>query len=332
MTDTLTPILGLTKPSFDGPADVRVINSNFDILDAAAQTAPGRSNLLTNPGLEIWQRGSGPFAANGLPAADRWSLSIVAGTLSVTRDAANADAGSAFCAALAAGGSPNAYLVQKLEDYLQLRGRTITFAARVRASAVNAARVGLFDSVNGWTYSGYHSGSGAYETLTVTAAVPPASTGVTAAVNVVLAGTVYADAAVLAVGTVAPPYSPLHPADEWERCLRYYQEIGGLDPNEFVGSGYAVSTTGAQVIIRYVTEMALAPTVTISAGTDFEVGAANGNAIPCTALVVSTPSLTTRRECRLIATVAAGLVAGNATYLRAASTPSARVRLEANPP
>jgi hypothetical protein len=33
--DTTTPILGLTKPGFDGPADIREINADLDIIDTA---------------------------------------------------------------------------------------------------------------------------------------------------------------------------------------------------------------------------------------------------------------------------------------------------------
>src|SRR5262245_36652439 len=201
-------------------------NTNAAKLDDAATAGP---SLLVNGGLEVWQRGNGPFTTNGLMTADRWIVSLTAGTVSVSRDSANADTGSLYCAAVAftfAGGT-NQRLQQALEDYAQLRGRTLTVAARVKASAASAVRVGLWDSVNGFRYSGYHTGGGAYETLTVTAPIAAAATGVQVGLHLEASGTVYLDNTVLGVGSVVAPYAPLHPALELLRCQRYYAAMGG---------------------------------------------------------------------------------------------------------
>lgn len=41
MADTFTPVLGLTKPDFTGPADIRVMSANMDLIDTAIGTAMG---------------------------------------------------------------------------------------------------------------------------------------------------------------------------------------------------------------------------------------------------------------------------------------------------
>jgi hypothetical protein len=140
-------------------------------------------------------------------------------------------------------------------------------------------------------------------------------------------GTYYVDAAMLVIGSTVVPYAPLHPADDVARCQRYYAEIGGLATNEQVASGMCASTTTADVPIRFPVEMAIAPTVTISAAGDFLLIGNDGAAKAVTALAFSQQ---TRRSARCLATVAAGLTAGGGTSLMAANT-VARIRFDANP-
>src|SRR5262245_22066873 len=57
-----------------------------------------RSNLLVNGGMEIWQRGNGPFTASGLYCADRWLTALNgAAAYSISRNTANRDVGSTAC-------------------------------------------------------------------------------------------------------------------------------------------------------------------------------------------------------------------------------------------
>src|SRR5215831_17846427 len=211
---TPTPLLGLNKAhGTDNWHDYlkTMLAASLDVLDQAvtltgAQTLTNKTltnpvltgvsflNLVTNPGLEIWQRGAGPFTSNGLMTADRWVISLPAGsTLSVSPDTANADAGSLYCAACTythVGGTNNR-LQQGIEDYAQLRGRTVTFSARVRSGGLSQARVSVWDSVNGFRYSAYHSGSGFYETLSVTAPIAAAATGVQVGLHLEVSGVVH---------------------------------------------------------------------------------------------------------------------------------------------
>jgi len=321
---TLTSYLGLTKPGLSQSADIRVINADLDIIDAAVART-----LVTNPGLEVWQRGTGPFSAANAYAADRWQVNPQgASTLSVARDAGNADVGSLYCAALTYTHAVESSLVQKIEDYAQLRGRTVTFTARVKCATASAVRLSVYDTVNGTRYGAFGLGSGAYETLSVTAPIAAAATQVQVAVVLDASATAYVDNAVLALGAAAVPYAPLHPAEDLARCLRYYQEMGGLDPSEYILSLQCYSTTQANGPLRYVVEMAIAPTITVSAPGDWRLSSATFTTIPATGLIAAN---VTRRTCVVSATVASGLVAGNVTVLFANNTANARIRLEANP-
>ena len=301
--------------------------SGLDVVDAVTTA---RANLLVNPGVEVWQRGAGPFTASNAFAADRWYLVLQgSSTLSVSRDAANADAGSQYCAACTYVHNTESYLYQKLEDYPQLRGRTLTLAARVRTAVAGAARLSLFDSVNGRRYSAYHSGGGAYETLTVTAPIAAAATAIQLELVLDASATVYLDNAVCAVGTTAPSYVPLHPADDLARCQRYYYELGGLATNQFAGAGFCSSTTVAWVFVLHPVQLALAPTLSISAAGDWSVY--NAGASPVTATAVATAAgYNTARTTRLDVTVASGLTTGGATLLFALNA-NARIRFEASP-
>src|SRR5262245_43901007 len=299
------------------------------VAGAPAWAAPAATaSVLVNGGFEVWQRGTGPFTGDGTRGADRWENTQAAGTMSVSRDSANADVGSTYCAAVTLTGSPNCQLRQKMEDYVGLRGRTLTLSVRVRCATATAVRPMVWDSVNGYRYGSYHTGGGAYETLTLTLLIAAATTALYVGVHIGAATTVYVDNGVLVVGNAAPAYVPLHPADELARCQRYYYEVGGLDTVEWVVAAQAYTATNVIAVVRHPVEMALAPTVAVSAPGDWAVLNATGGYVACTAL---SAAAVTRRSARLSATVASGLVAGNASVLGANATTAARITFTANP-
>lgn len=285
------------------------------------------TNLLTNPGFDTWARGVGPFTANGAYTADRWQLNLGASsTISVSRDTANADAGSVYCLAATYTHVSVTYLNQALENYQELRGRTVTASLRVKTTTPGAVRVRLNTGVT-TADSAFHTGGGTHETLAVSIAVPTNATYLYVQVSFAASCTAYLDSAVLVAAAAAPPYSPLHPVDNLARCQRYYYEIGGLDGNEVVATMmyFAGAARGA---LQFPVEMATAPTVTISVAGDWAVYNSAGGTQVCTALVAGQ---ITRRNCMLIATIASGLANADATVLYANATTAARLRFEANP-
>src|SRR5262245_11648421 len=295
--------------------------------------APAKTNQLTNAGLEQWQRGVGGFTAGGAYTADRWQIVLGTGsTVSVARDAANADAvtGSRYCLAAAythAAGQPSR-VRQTVEQVALLARQDAVFTARVKTSTAASARLALWDDVNGWRYSSYHTGAGGYETLRVTGVVATAAAAMEVALSLEASCTAYLDSAVLTMGQWAPPFHPLHPADDLARCKRYYQEVGGLAAAEYVALLQVADPTVAFGPFVYPVEMAVAPTITVSAPGDWALTAAAGAFTPLTAFTTAT---VTRRSCRFSCTVASGLVAANATMLIANNTLAARIRFEANP-
>src|SRR5262245_38938180 len=184
--------------------------ANSAVTNAKLGTDTARANLLTNGGFEIWQRGNGPVTATNTYTADRWILTISASdTLSVSRDTANVDSGSQYCAACVYTRSTGATVVQQqlADAYLGLRGRTVTFSVRVKTSTGNAVRLRINDGVTGVQNGAYHSGGGQYETITLTYAIAATATALNAAVQFDASCTAYVDNAMLVVGSVAADYA-----------------------------------------------------------------------------------------------------------------------------
>lgn len=233
--------------------------ANASVTNAKLASDTARANLLTNGGFEIWQRGNGPFTAVGTAySADRWQLQGAG--ISVSRDTANTDS-SAACAAVTCS-APTVYLSHRVENFTELRGRTISLSIRVRGTVASAARAAInVIGGAGVVYSSYHTGGGAYQTLTVTTPVAAGATAIDTLLEFALAGTFYIDNAMLVVGSVAADYAPLHPADDLARCLRYYEVLGDAYPYPLL-SGYNAASTAVYGSVAYLARKAVAPTVT----------------------------------------------------------------------
>ena len=311
-------------------ADASVTNAKL-----ASDTA--RANLLVNGGFEVWQRGNGPFTTDSAYLADRWKIYLPVGTMSVSKDTTNADTAGA-CAAVTVGGGPSAGNAQQIYQYplhtseigLQLAGKQITFSARVRTSVASGVRLNLNPAGGTNTYSSYHTGSGAYQTLSVTAtmATSPSGIGCSVAFSFEANGSYYVDNAMLVVGSQAADYAPLHPADDLARCLRYYEV---LLPNG-VGGGINFakcdSATNGEFVLQYFAQKPVTPTITYSAPGTFALQNAAGTGVQCTAM---TTLLVAVQRVHGYGTVASGLVAGNASVLQNWSSGSASISIEANP-
>jgi hypothetical protein len=231
------------------------------ITNAMLGADVARDNQLTNGGFEIWQRGSGPFSTPGpVFTADRWVINGSGATLSISRNTANVDAASTACAAITVTAwTGELYLTNTPEHLKQLLGRTISLSLRVRTSTPNAVRAVIATDVGPFAYSGYHTGGGAYETLTATALIASNVTILSPSVAFGANSTVYVDNAMLVVGSQAANYVPMHPADDLARCLRYYETVA--EDLNLTGYGAAVSAP-AQWYMNYKARKAVAATVT----------------------------------------------------------------------
>jgi hypothetical protein len=240
--------------------------ANAAVTNAKLASDTDRSNLLTNGGFEIWQRGNGPFTANGAYNADRW-LTNIAGTdtFSISKTTASADipsgstaaASVAFTLGTGAGGSVIAQVL-KSSDLNQIRGRTVSFSMRVWANMANGVRLTLYSDGTGGASanSSFHAGNSAYATLSVTATIPNDATFVEPLVAFAASGTAFLDNAMLVVGSQYADYAPMHPADDLARCLRYYQTLK-------VGARLFATASGqtAWAVFPYKTRLAAIPTI-----------------------------------------------------------------------
>lgn len=223
------------------------------------------TNLLTNPGFEIWQRGAGPFTADGALTADRWFISLVApSTVSISRIASTIGTQnySAQIAYTHAAGGAISYQ-DRIENYTAFRGKTVTFAVKVKSNVAGTVYVRLSDGVTA-TDSANNVGTGV-ETLTVTKLLDSNATILYAVIRADVASCTFeVDDAVLVVGSIAPEYVPLHPAEEMERCQRYYELIGGGNDGGVMFGGYCAASGTFEQVVQFRTTKAVIPTTTIN--------------------------------------------------------------------
>lgn len=283
-----------------------------------------RPNYLPNAGLDIWQRGNGPFTINSGYSADRWITGLGGtDTLSVSKDTANVDAlyGSQACAScnfVLGTGAGVTNLKQNLipSDGYQLGNRTVSFSMRVRTNVGNAVRLAIYTG-SGFIYGPYHSGSGVYETLSVASALD--ASPATPQFRAVFAATcqAYLDNAMLAISPSSVDYQPLTPADDLACCLRYYEELSNGIAGGILIQGYQ-SGVGQPItgLFSFLARKAIAPTVTIGGPWTMS----NAQTTAPTLFNTSTDRLTLQ-----ITSAAAGtLYASNASG-------TASIKVEANP-
>lgn len=309
-------------------------------LTMATTNPTEQTNQLVNGGFEVWQRGEGPFTADLAYTADRWQIDLAGtDTFSVTREsgATNKRPGSLYSAAvvfvLGTGGGASRFVqtIKVADNYAHLLGRPISFVVAVKTATANAVRALVVTDGTGGvtTVSSYHAGDGVMRGLLVqNVTIPTDATSIVIGVQFGASCTAYLDDAMCNVGADSANYAALTPAVELVRCQRYYYEVGGLDTNELVTMLQATSATVAKGPFRFPVEMAVAPTITVPDATKWRVTDASGAGVVLSALAAS---LTTRRSCFLTATVAAGLVAGNASSLFANGDTAARITFVANP-
>ncbi|MBO0884366.1 MAG: hypothetical protein J2P17_29360 [Mycobacterium sp.] len=225
-----------------------------------------RANQLVNGGFENWQRGNGPFTTSGAKLADRWYMTIYGtDTLSVSKSTTGLPAGSQSCAVATftlGTGSGTTIVAQDLSipDGHQILGLQCSLSVLVKTTTANAVRVAINNYAPGpgnrFTYSGYHSGSGNWESLTASAICATDTTYFCIYIMFSASCTAYLDNAMLVVGSQPANYVPLPPADDLARCLRYYEILTA----EL--QGYATSGINVGYAVSYKAHKPVAPTVT----------------------------------------------------------------------
>ena len=261
---TQTPILGLYNPldADDANTAVRVWRTADNaVLDAAVGTA--RQNQLTNPGMEVWQRGPGPFTTAGAYTADRWLVGVSVSTYSLTRIASTIGTlGFSAQIAYTHGASGFLSLYQAQEGYPQLRARTVEFAASVKSTVAGTVRVWVWDNLTGYTYSAFNATTGE-ERLTLSVAIAAGAVSVSVGVDVRTASCVVeVNDATLCVGATPLGYALLHAAEDVQRCLRYYELHGGIASGMPSYFGYQAAGQSVGVSVPFAVRKGGVPTVT----------------------------------------------------------------------
>jgi hypothetical protein len=230
-----------------------------------AGAVPAIANLLTNGGFELWQRGPSGFGSNGVYFADRWQLVLGAGAFNAAKDTTNMDVGSIACAAFGNSAAGN-YIQQALPitDTQQIAGRTFTLSMRVKTNTANTIRVQLTDAVTS-ALSTYHPGDNTYHTLSTTLTVATNATALYVRALFDAGAGGYLDNAMLVVGSTPADYQPLHPADDLNRCLRYYEKLDDDGGNVLGVVGIATSAGQfMDAVTAYRALKPVTPTVTVA--------------------------------------------------------------------
>jgi hypothetical protein len=134
----------------------------------------------------------------------------------------------------------------------------------------------------------------------------------------------------LEAGSVATPFERRPYGTELALCMRYFETYGGSYAFEPIYAGFAFSTTQGVVPFIFNTVKRAAPTLTISAVSDWSVNNSGGGSLALTALIINGSGAdVTPKSVSLRWTVASGVVAGNATVMTANNTTNARMNFSA---
>lgn len=133
-------------------------------MNTAYKIAP--VNIIEDfPDFESW-------AAGTSVAPDGWIADGTAG--SIARESSIIKFGN-YSMKIISGASANYRAEYNVQRYDLYSGKTLTFGAWVYCSSASKARLAIFDGIT-TTYSSYHTGSGAWEFLTVTAQIDSGNT------------------------------------------------------------------------------------------------------------------------------------------------------------
>jgi hypothetical protein len=205
-------------------------------------------NLLANGGFEMWNLGTSFVdASNGTYILDNWftARDALAG-YTITKETSIVDTGASSLKCVTNVGGGTYWYMQQTYDATSLRGKTISISARVRTNVASGVRVRLY-AVSG-TNSAYHSGGGAFETLTATQTIDPSATVLQVLVGFLpgdlKTATTYIDSVIMIVGTKPVDYAPENPEIEKVKGGALSAVQANL-PNILVNGGFEIWQRGS---------------------------------------------------------------------------------------
>lgn len=184
-------------------------------------------NILDNGGFDIWQRGTNFVSpAHTTYQADRWRYYSLGPTVTITKETTTVHSNGEASMKIAETSTGSDWSLQHIiENYKDYRGKTLTYSMWVHSSN-SGVRLYLSVSSGQISYSSYHSGTPGWEKLTVTRLISTNNTWLTfglESTSAVNGSIIYIDDAMAVIGSENINYIPLSPAEEWERCQRYYE-------------------------------------------------------------------------------------------------------------
>ncbi|TDX72592.1 hypothetical protein EDE05_12813 [Neorhizobium sp. R1-B] len=317
----------------------RVENCQYDITFSSRRpTEPfvERQNEMINGDFSVWQRGAGPFSADGY-TADRWYAGFQGGTGTVSQEAITVgslegfDAPSPeYCLNMTMTvGAANAGMTWRAADVRKYAGRRIIVSFWGAVDALKSIRVDATQN--------FGSG-GSTAVTTVGLSDPSVSTtfrrhsvaidlpsisGKTIGTDSYLgirfryqgSGTFTLKLAAVKIEMAAwgpSLYRQKPKSEEFAACSAYFNRlVSGIDLHTGF-AGQAISATAPVYSIRF-PRMRKTPTLSVSSAAHFSALGSTGADIALSALSLSQAN---DQSGRLVGTVAAGLTAGNATLLR----------------
>lgn len=249
-----------------------------DVLNVVHKNLP---NILVNGGVELWERGTSFIGvANGDDTADKWVVGKSGGvppTANVSRSAADDTGFFAMDVDITAAGSssPRFSMRNTAEWYESYASKTVSLSVRVNTSLAGV-KISLNDGVSGFN-STAHSGSGTWETLTITATLSGSLTQLQVLIgwldtDVPSTGQVLIDSIMLLEGDNPLGFIPEDPAVRLNRTQRYYEAQNTVD---FRALGVSDGTNYIlEVPVKFTTTKRTTPTVTLTINAVKEEGAA----------------------------------------------------------
>ena len=238
-----------TAVSFRGPQGPK--GDKGDKGDRGTGGAGSNPNLLINPNFAINQREQTSYTASEstVYCVDRWYL-YGSGTFNTSsKEVSLLKQYSLFW--------------QSIENYNDLKGKTVTFSISVSNVRGNALYMKVYGGQDiHITTDGIYT-----VTTTLSTSITKFGCGLSRSTNVTGEASCVVNWAKLEVGSVATEFSPPSIAEELPKCQRYYQRFSrGADGYglPIISVGYASSTTTIVFPIALACSMRNTPTVTYS--------------------------------------------------------------------
>jgi len=273
----------LDKPS--GIAGEAMLRAET-VAEQQALIGAGRRNLLINGAFQVWQRGTSSTSFTGSTRgyiADRWSFRYATSAERST-DVPDGEAFKYSLKVVIASTSPDAFIIQAIEDSDRFAGQTVTFSYWIKPSESCELRADYYRSAQGT----HKINGNVWQKVTNTFVVPSDITVneflyIQFPANKVI--TFYVTGIQLELGRVATPFEHRSYGEELALCQRYYQQFAYTETYQTVGDGQAGTTSSGYVLFRFLKEMRVPPTISNNGVGNFRVNSfAPGQDQTCTSI------------------------------------------------